>query len=95
MTLGITDYNDPQTSPLSLVVDSPVEDVNTRTLQTEYCERFHKNNVGKNFNLSLLEFFDCPKALADELLELSQGIASTEARTLAQVQADLTRQGAQ
>lgn len=92
MTLGFHNYDIPSVSPLSLVVDSPAEDVNSRTLLTEYCDRYYKNNVHKSFNISLLEFLDCPKALADELLELSQGIAGTESRTLAEIQANIEKQ---
>jgi len=91
MTMGFFNYDLPEVSPLNLVCDAPAEDVNARTLLTDYADRFQKNNIGKSFNMSLLEFLECPKALADELLEMAMAIATREATLLRSIQDDLEK----
>lgn len=81
-TMNFHDYGLETTSPLSLVMDAPAEDVSTKTLLLRYTERYHSNNIQKHFGLSLLEFLDCPFYYAEELLELSSTLSGAEHRVL-------------
>lgn len=90
-TMGFRNYDDPATSPLSLVVDVPAEDVTERTLFTSYAERYRLNNVSKHYGLSLSEFLDLPFEYAEELLDLSLAASGAESRMMQNIAAELEK----
>lgn len=78
-TYGLCDHlNEPIDAVLSSVAMHPGEVVDTYSLRSYYLKSFITGRVSKHTGLSVMEFMQLPKDMADELLELCEEAAERE-----------------
>lgn len=91
-TYGIHNHNLQNSTPFDLVGVHPAEDIWSSSLKRSYIRRFRLNNVGKHFNISILEFFKLTKVEADELLDQAIEANKTTSRTADSIEAQLSKE---